>query len=102
MGKWKRIVAFCTTCNGDVTRTCSAMAPVEENQIETIVAEFPPPALGPGVVEFPACLGPFTMRSCSLAAGFNAFYMQNPEFQRPDPASDCNIMSGFYPYPVGL
>mmetsp|Transcript_120615 Transcript_120615/g.257594 ORF Transcript_120615/g.257594 Transcript_120615/m.257594 type:complete len:320 (+) Transcript_120615:88-1047(+) len=52
------------------------------------------------VLEFPVCVGPFTMSPAQLAGAFNAFYRQH-QFPKPDPTSDENSMAGLDPSAAG-
>lgn len=52
-------------------------------------------------LEFPACVGPFTMQTVNVARAFNAFYRQH-QFPKPDPESSENSMAGFDPLQAGI
>jgi len=52
------------------------------------------------VLDFPVCVGPFTMSPARLAGAFNAFYRQH-QFPKPDPTSDENSMAGLDPSAAG-
>jgi len=45
-------------------------------------------------LEFPTCVGPFTLSPVNLAPAINGFYQQFRDFPRPDPASHENLMAG--------
>jgi len=45
-------------------------------------------------LEFPVSIGPFTMGSVDLVRAYAAFYRMFPEYPKPDPASDENVMAG--------